>query len=639
MMRRARVPGLVALIAVMMTAACIGTPPPEPQRQGPQTRRLPPPLPAPSDWGVHVLALATDPTGGIWAGTAGDGIFHLPADSTRWQHIEPRAGDEASISWGWVNSFGFPDDGSVWYGTVGNGFGRSTDNGQTWRNWTIEQLGPEWQYVAHHGIRTRGDTVVIATADGVRITGDAGSSWRCVQSAASAVNGTAADDGCTSRVASLPTEYTLALDISPEGNLWVGHLDGVSLSSDGGRTWRNLGPDEGVPEGRIRAVAATADSMVWIATEDQILVDSLNELKFVPATIKLPGWDGLPGKPRAIVPAPGIAEPSIVLSHGLAAGNGLGDFRIYFLAAGDDYKPAADMWAMTWTGPPLWPIGGSAWGLARVLAGEGPTIDYLNVQPGGEPEAPRHIRFGRPIADMGANPYIDPTYRYGTTMGGNFQQHMGVEFNNPAGTPVHAIADGVVAFAGSAEAGSNTVAILHDVRENGQYVYSTYYHNRSLEVRSGQRVRAGDVIAAVGNTGRATNDHLHLEVHLAPEPDSSAIVNADERFPPYTRNPELWIEPLPGTGTVAGRVLDANGQPVAGARIYGLVLPYPAETPFTYVETYGDRAHPDPAYDENFAISDVPAGTYLLGTDIGNRRVWRRIRVRPGQVTFVEFRP
>jgi murein DD-endopeptidase MepM/ murein hydrolase activator NlpD len=224
-------------------------------------------------------------------------------------------------------------------------------------------------------------------------------------------------------------------------------------------------------------------------------------------------------------------------------------------------------------------------------------------------------------------------------MGGNFQQHMGVEFNNPAGTPVRAVANGVVAFAGEAEAGSNTVAILHDHRQDGQYVYSVYYHNRSIDVQRGQRVIAGDVIAAVGNTGRATNDHLHLEIHVAPEPDSSAIVDPEQRFPPHTVNPELWIEPLPGTGTVAGRVLDENGQPVAGARIYGLVLPYPAETPFTFVETYGDRAHSDPSYQENFAIGDVPVGTYLLGAAIGERRVWRRIRVQAGRVTFVEFRP
>jgi hypothetical protein len=169
-------------------------------------------------------------------------------------------------------------------------------------------------------------------------------------------------------------------------------------------------------------------------------------------------------------------------------------------------------------------------------------------------------------------------------------------------------------------------------------VFSTYYHNSSIETRLGQRVVAGDVIARVGNTGRATNEHLHLEVHVAPSQDTSAVVNPAERFPPYTVNPELWIRPLPGTGTIAGRVLDANGQPVAGARVYGVVLPYPAETPYSFAETYGDRAHADPSYNENFAVSDVPAGRYLLGVDIGGERKWRRVTVETGKITFVEFR-
>ncbi len=451
-----------------------------------------------------------------------------------------------------------------------------------------------------------------------------------------------ANDGCTERVAALPTEYLLSVDIGPDGAIWVGHLEGLSTSKDAGRTWRNLTPADGIPARRIRAVAATLDSMIWVATEDQILVDSARsskQNKFVPGTINLPGWPGLPGKPRAIVPTPGIAEPSIVLSFGLAAGNGLGDFRIYFVAAGDDYKPAADMWSMTWLGPPPWPVGGAASGLSRVLAGEGPEIVYSSVVPGGTIEDAQHMRFPRPIADSAANPYIDATYRYGSTMGGAFQQHQGVEFNNPAGTPVHAVAAGTVVFAGDAEAGAHTVAIRHDAQLDGKYVFSVYYHNASLDVSSGQHVNAGDVISRVGNTGRATNDHLHLEIHVSASPDSADIVNANERYPPHTVNPELWLEPLPGTGTVVGRVLDATGQPVRGAHVFGLVLPYPAETPYSYAETYGERAHPDPVYGENFAVNDVPAGTYLIGVEIAGQHVWRRIRVQAGKVTVVELRP
>jgi hypothetical protein len=116
-------------------------------------------------------------------------------------------------------------------------------------------------------------------------------------------------------------------------------------------------------------------------------------------------------------------------------------------------------------------------------------------------------------------------------------------------------------------------------------------------------------------------------------------VHPDVRFPPHTVNPQLWIEPLAGTGIVAGQVFNAAGQPVPGARIHGLVLPYPEETPFSFAETYQDQAHPDPAYGEHFAVGDIPAGDYTLGVTVDGTRVWRRVRVRPGMVTWVEFRP
>ena len=147
------------------------------------------------------------------------------------------------------------------------------------------------------------------------------------------------------------------------------------------------------------------------------------------------------------------------------------------------------------------------------------------------------------------------------------------------------------------------------------------------------------VISRVGNTGRATNDHLHLEMAASPTDSLGAIVDSLQRFPPYTTNPELWIEPQPGTGIVAGQVFNEAGDPIPQARIYGLVKPEPIETPFSYAETYGDKAHPHPLYHEHFAVSDVPAGTYVLGTDIGGTKVMRRVTVEEGNLTWVVFKP
>jgi len=195
----------------------------------------------------------------------------------------------------------------------------------------------------------------------------------------------------------------------------------------------------------------------------------------------------------------------------------------------------------------------------------------------------------------------------------------------------------VVVFAGPAERGANTVAIRHDRTLKGRFIFSTYYHNAQLLVSVGQRVKTGDVIALVGNTGRATNDHLHLEVHVAPVDSVPLIVDPSERYPKYAVNPELWIRPLPGTGIVAGRVWDAQGQPAPRVRVYGLVKAEPQETPYSYAETYGEHNHPDPDYGEHFAVSDVEPGEYTLAVVVGGRRMTRRVRVEADRVTWVEF--
>ncbi|MGQ0814695.1 MAG: peptidoglycan DD-metalloendopeptidase family protein [Gemmatimonadota bacterium] len=633
-----------AFVALTWLTACAG-----PRAGGPPRRRAPDqvfgtPTQVPdTTWGTHVLVVARSPEPDVrlWVGTYGRGIFVFRPDSAKWDRLT--SGDSTAISWNFVNSFAFPDDSSIWYGTVGNGWGRSKDGGRTWRNWKFSELGPEWQYVIPDGLRNRGDTIYIATADGLRITSNDGSTYRCVQASSRIAGGsTARSVPCAEHLYTLPSEYVLSFDVAHNGDIWVGHLFGVAVSKDRGATWQNFTAAEGAPTTRVRSVLASDTlGMVWLATEREVYRRARPDSAFRRFDLKLPGWpEGLPGGIRAVYPAPGTDHPVIVTSFGMASADSEGTYRLFYLPAGDLWRPSADIWDMTWWGPPLWPVAGSQRGLNLILAGNQlPGVSFADAGAPITARDPVHEFFERPISDTDGNPHIDATYRYGSTMGGNFQQHQGVEFNNPAGTPVRAIGDGRVAFAGLAEAGANTVAILHDRRADDQHIYSVYYHNSSLEVRIGQRVAAGDVIARVGNTGRATNDHLHLEVHLAPSTDSAAIVNPQERYPKFTTNPQLWIRPLPGTGIVAGRVRDAEGKPVPGARVHGLVLPFPEETPYSFAETYRERAHSLRGYDEDFAVGDVPAGTYLLGVDIGETRVWRRVRVEAGRVTIVEFEP
>lgn len=93
--------------------------------------------------------------------------------------------------------------------------------------------------------------------------------------------------------------------------------------------------------------------------------------------------------------------------------------------------------------------------------------------------------------------------------------HPGLDLAAPTGTPVHATADGVVAFAGQLPAGrspvwwrlGNLVVLRH-----GDLFVTVYGHCQEIRVKAGQRVRRGDVIATVGNSGWSPSPHLHYEV-------------------------------------------------------------------------------------------------------------------------------
>jgi murein DD-endopeptidase MepM/ murein hydrolase activator NlpD len=84
-----------------------------------------------------------------------------------------------------------------------------------------------------------------------------------------------------------------------------------------------------------------------------------------------------------------------------------------------------------------------------------------------------------------------------------------VDIANRHGTAVLATADGIVSFVGKKGAMGKVVVIDH-----GHGMISRYAHlNTSLKKR-GDKVKRGDVIAQMGNSGRTTGPHLHYEVHL-----------------------------------------------------------------------------------------------------------------------------
>ncbi len=87
--------------------------------------------------------------------------------------------------------------------------------------------------------------------------------------------------------------------------------------------------------------------------------------------------------------------------------------------------------------------------------------------------------------------------------------HEGMDIAAQTGTPVMAPADGVVIRAGFGTGYGNMVEISH-----GYGVKTIYGHNSRLNVKAGQRVKRGDVISYVGDSGSSTGPHLHYEVRV-----------------------------------------------------------------------------------------------------------------------------
>src|SRR3989475_293728 len=189
-----------------------------------------PPLPDTTGFGVHVLALARAPDNALWVGTYGQGIFVLRQGAGSWEQIKHSSDTTGrTISFDFVHAFGFGPNGEIWYGTVGNGWGLSTDGGKTWTNWEFKQLGPEWQYVAPNAIVTRGDTVYVGTADGIRLSWDRGTTW-------AEITDSGGDVTASHPWGRLRSPYVLALARDADGSVWAGHLRGPARSTDGGRT-------------------------------------------------------------------------------------------------------------------------------------------------------------------------------------------------------------------------------------------------------------------------------------------------------------------------------------------------------------------------------------------------------------------
>ncbi|MDX1573308.1 MAG: M23 family metallopeptidase [Methylophaga sp.] len=114
------------------------------------------------------------------------------------------------------------------------------------------------------------------------------------------------------------------------------------------------------------------------------------------------------------------------------------------------------------------------------------------------------IPTGRPVKDG----WISSFYGYRVDpFNGKKVFHDGIDIAGKTGTTVHNVADGIVSWAGVKGGYGGLVEIDH-----GNGYMTRYAHNKTLKVKTGDRVAKGDVLALMGSTGRSTGPHVHFEI-------------------------------------------------------------------------------------------------------------------------------
>jgi murein DD-endopeptidase MepM/ murein hydrolase activator NlpD len=145
-----------------------------------------------------------------------------------------------------------------------------------------------------------------------------------------------------------------------------------------------------------------------------------------------------------------------------------------------------------------------------------------------------------------------------------YMAHLGTDYAAPVGTPVQAVANGTVEFAGQLGGDGKMVRLRH---ANG---YETYYlHLSRLKVRKGQKVDQGQLVGLVGATGLATGPHLDFRVRRAGQfinfermnlPPAQAVARADRQDFDAVR--DKWFGEMTGSRSdlaqAAPATTDAN---------------------------------------------------------------------------------
>ncbi len=245
-----------------------------------------------------------------------------------------------------------------------------------------------------------------------------------------------------------------------------------------------------------------------------------------------------------------------------------------------------------------------------------------------------HLWLRRPIAPDGVDT-VARFYPYASRGDGTYPIHHGVEFVNPMGTPILAVAAGRILVAGDDHRevyGARTdfygLVVIQELSErlNGEPVYVLYGHLSQVAVTPGQEVQPGDRIGAVGMTGVAEGPHLHFEVRIGQNHYGATV------------NPELWLMPKEGKGILAGAVETLDGRWVPEVRVVLSRLADPDRPVYTLTTYPSKEVNPDPSWGENVAIGDLEAGDWVVRVYRGQRLYSETVKVEPGQTAWFTIR-
>ena len=167
-------------------------------------------------------------------------------------------------------------------------------------------------------------------------------------------------------------------------------------------------------------------------------------------------------------------------------------------------------------------------GDAQTGGGQGGPLEALSTSADGSLD-PRFARLGASLARMDMLehnmlrlPQVIPAAREVTSSGFGYRVdpfthqgafHPGLDFPGPTGAPIYAAAKGVVSFASVKSGYGNCIEIDH-----GGGLVTLYGHMSAFRSHVGERVVPGQLIGAVGSTGRSTGPHLHFEVRIDNRP-------------------------------------------------------------------------------------------------------------------------